>query len=282
MSCPTKFLSVMASKLQVVLVVLLCVLSVSGFAQLDIEDPNWQYEQANYPPPPTTGSGPDHDMIVEWECDILSSSQEQSLARKVHDYEDSTSTQIAIVTVGKLHTSVQDYTTKLFNYWKVGQAGKNNGLLILVAPNQRKYWITKGYGIDPYLTAGEIRAIGEQQMLPAFKEGNYYKGIDQALDALYGQITGNFEQGPAKETPFWIKVLPVLFIVFIVYLIIKYGDKGGGNFTTMNRGGRRSGRYGSPWIFPTGTGGGGGFGGGGGWGGFGGGLSGGGGAGGGW
>ena len=202
-------------------------------------------------------------------------------------YEDSTSTQIAVVLVPDLEGyEVADYASRLFEEWKIGQQGVNNGLLILVARDDRKIRLETGYGLEERLTDALSRRIIEQDILPLLRNGDVEGGIMAGMYRIAEVLSGAYE-APADEKPgfgkYIIRNFPFLLAILIVLLLMKAGGSGGGGGRATYSGRGRS--LGGPMFFPTGGGFGGGFGGGGsggGWGGFGGGMSGGGGASGSW
>ncbi len=217
-------------------------------------------------------------------ADILSQSEEAQLEQKLLRYSDTTSTEIAVITVKDLQgEDINLYAAELGEKWGVGRGNKDNGLVFLVAPNEREVAIQNGYGLEPVLTDAYSKRIIEEYVLPAFRKGNYYKGIDEGTSQVIKLLAGEFEGRPNRRNlkdP--SRLLPFLILLVVLVLIFKNRGKGGG---TGGFGGRRGG--GGYWIggFPTsGRGGGfGGFGGGGGgFGGFGGGSFGGGGASGSW
>ncbi len=180
--------------------------------------------------------------------------------------------------------------------WGIGQAGKDNGILVLLAKDDRKIAINTGYGVEGSLTDAMSRRIIENVIIPQFKQDDYYGGLNNGADAIFQVLNDEFQEDRAFDDnpgfPFE-SFLPI--IIFIVILIIlssrnrrKGGGKGGGKksgldlwdiiiLSNMGRGGFGSGKSGG------GFGSGGSFGGGGGFsGGFGGGGFGGGGASGGW
>jgi len=200
-------------------------------------------------------------------------------------YEDSTSTQIAVVFVENLEGyEVADYASRIFEQWNIGQKGTNNGLLILVARDDRKIRLETGYGLEERLTDALSRRIIEQDILPLFRKGDVEGGITAGIFRVTEVLSGAYQ---AKEDPgsdLWADLkrsLPFSLTILVILLLLiargAGGGGGGGRATYSGRG--RS--MGGPIFFPTG---GGGFGGGsgGGWGGFGGGMSGGGGASGSW
>jgi uncharacterized protein len=219
----------------------------------------------------------------------------RALEQKLVAFNDSTSTQIAIVIVPSLGGyDKADYAQRLGEKWGVGQKGRNNGVLILVKPktadSRGEVQITTGYGVEgliPDLTCSEIV---DREILPAFRNGDYYGGLNNATNTLMSLARREFsaadygqraKKSTGKNIPFGL----VIFIVFIIISMISRGS-GGSNKHISTRGlpfwmlmgmmnsGRRSG---GSWGGVSGGGGGGG-----GFGGFGGGSFGGGGAGGSW
>ncbi len=222
---------------------------------------------------------------------ILQPQEVETLEQKLVAYDDSTSSQIAVVTVPTLGGSdIADYAQKLYETWGIGRKGKNNGVLVLVALQERQARIQPGYGLEGAIPDALAKRIISNTIVPAFQQKQYYAGIDRATDQLIALAKGEYKADPDQAQRrrgsrdrsgsgpgFWI-IIGILILVFLLR------SRGGG------RGGRGGG-FVPPIIFGDfsggrgvfGGGGGGGFGGGGGgFGGFGGGSSGGGGASGSW
>jgi len=228
---------------------------------------------------------PNPPRLVSDFAGILSSDEVQMLEQKLTAYDDSTSTQIAIVIEQTLDgDDVFDYSLRLATAWGIGREGKNNGILIYVAIADRKLWIQTGYGTEGFLPDALAKRIIERIITPNFRSQNYYQGLNMATDAIIQLGNGEYvneDAGQGGNLP--LPVIVIFLVIFILIMIII--GKGGG-------GGNKRGRYdsgGGGWImFGPGFGGGGGGssgwggGGGGGFGGFGGGDFGGGGAGGSW
>ncbi len=227
-------------------------------------------------------SPPNPPRLVNDYTGILTAHQVSVLEHKLVAYNDSTSTQFLVLLVDDLQGySVEQYATEIGHSWGVGQQGKNNGAVILVKPKKGsesgKVTIITGYGIEQYVTDATAKRIIEREMIPAFKENDYYTGIDNAVNVMMDLCSGKFTQDEYTDDegiPAWLLIL--LFIAFIIVLS-KFSNSNGQSYSG---GGTRT-----IWI-PMGGGGfsGGGFGGGssGGFGGFGGGGFGGGGASGSW
>lgn len=218
-------------------------------------------------------------------ANVLDDEGEALLEQKLVAFNDSTSTQIAVVTITNIGGyDIADYSNRLFEAWGIGQKGKNNGALMLVAVENRKVWIATGYGLEATLTDALTKRIVNNIVVPAFKKGDYLLAIDQATTAMAQIVSGEYtSETTAKKKGRGISAIGVVIIIILILIIlsrfnnIKKNHMGRGLdlFTLLmllNAGGGSSGR-GSYGDFRSG---------GGGFGGFGGGSSGGGGAGGSW
>ena len=227
-------------------------------------------------PEPIKKGFPVHDYAK-----VLSPNEVNTLTQKLLSYGDTTSTQIVVVIIKELHGEDPNlYAAELGQTWEVGQKGKENGLVILIAVKDRKMAIQNGYGLEDKLTDLETKIIIDEYITPAFKKGNYYQGIDRGTDQIFKVLNGSFEGSGNKGGKQKInKFIPFLLILVFFIIFFTRGNKGG------RGGGYRGG--GGYWIGGFGGGGfgggsSGGFGGGGFSGGFGGGSFGGGGASGSW
>ncbi|WP_373511064.1 YgcG family protein [Persicitalea sp.] len=231
---------------------------------------------------------PSPPKLVNDLANQLNATEEAQLEQKLVAYNDSTSTQITLVIVPSVEPyAIADYAFQLGREWGVGQEGKDNGIVLLWAPDDRKVFIATGYGMEGAIPDAIAKRIVSQVIIPEFKNKMYYRGLDRGVDAIIRYASGEYQADPraASEEGFPGGFAIIIFLI-ILFLIMRNRGGGGG------RGGKRfrSGR--GPVFFPYSThsgwgsssgnwGGGGGFGGGGGgFGGFGGGSFGGGGAGG--
>ena len=225
---------------------------------------------------------PNPPRLVNDLAGVLSAQEAAELERVLVAYNDSTSTQIVVLTIQT--TEGEDpnmYAAQVGESWGVGHEGKDNGVVLLVAVEDRTVAIQTGYGWEEFVNAARAKAIIEDRILPEFRKGDYFAGIVYGCASLMKALSGQFEgTGPSKgdKFPALPLVLLILFIVIIISAASK--NKGGGGGWQIDRRGYH------PWVMGPrmgGFGGGGGsFGGGGGFGGFGGGSFGGGGASGGW
>jgi uncharacterized protein len=241
---------------------------------------------------------PNPPRLVNDFANILTPEQRQMLESKLDAYDDSTSNQIAIVTVEDLHDyAAVDYAVALGRKWGVGGKEFNNGVIILVSTGggagNRDAFIATGYGLEGAIPDITANAILETELIPELARGNYYEGFEKATDAIIKAAAGEYKAPPGYAQRgrdsggkgIGIGKIILVIIIIIIVLVRSGGGGGGGGF--MSRRGYRGGLLG-PAIFGGlggfggGSGGGFGGGGGGGFGGFGGGGFGGGGAGGKW
>ena len=232
---------------------------------------------------------PKSNTLVTDFTNTLAPGDKQSLESKLVAYDDSTSTQIAVVIMKSVgEYDINDYGQKLGRAWGIGQAGKNNGILLLVALDDHKVSIQTGYGAEGAVTDQSTNEIIHTDILPRFKQNDYYGGLNAATDDLMKLMKGEYKSAkkPAEsDDSNNYGGYGILIFIVIIVLISIFRGRGGGGQIYGGRGGA------SPfWWFLGGTllgrglgggGGGGGFGGGG-FGGFGGGDFGGGGSSGSW
>jgi len=244
---------------------------------------------------------PNPPQLVNDFANILSAKEVRALEAKLVRFNDTTSNQITVVTV----KSLGDYTPSMFAteiglQWSVGQKGFDNGIVLLVKPkmNSRdrgKAYIAVGYGLEPVIPDAIAKRIVDNEMIPFFKQGDYYGGINQATNVLMQFAAGEISAegyGNKSETPAIFSLFPFI-IIFIIIIIIRKSNGGShgiggrssnsGLWTALLLGSMMNNNSGSgSWGGFSGGSSGFGGGGGGGFGGFGGGSFGGGGAGGSW
>ena len=129
---------------------------------------------------------------------MFSSSERQALEQKISDFKATTTNEIAVVTISSLDgDTIENYANELFNEWGIGKKGEDNGVLILISKNDRKMRIEVGYGLEPSLTDAQSFWIINKVMTPAFKQENYYEGVNGAIDKIIAAIGG--EKIPSEE-----------------------------------------------------------------------------------
>ncbi len=151
---------------------------------------------------------------------MLTAEQKQQLEAKLVGYEKSSGNEIAVVMVATLGgDTVENFAAQLFEDWKIGKEGEDNGILLLIAREDRKMRIEVGYGLEPQLTDIEASHLLANVLVPAFKNGSYFAGIDQATDLMMQKLGGEsseaFAQPPESGPPpnyFLIGIFALLFL----------------------------------------------------------------------
>lgn len=198
---------------------------------------------------------------------ILSSSEESSLSNKLAALEKKTTIQLVVVTLKSLQSrTVEEWGLALGRGWGIGQVGKNNGVLLVVAPNERELRIEVGYGLEGDLPDATADSIIRNVIVPRFKAGNLYGGINDGVDAIGRALTGEplalstSRPLAQKKVSAGLQIGPLLFIAFVIFLFFLNNGRGGGSDWSSGSGRSWSGRSSSGGGF---RGGGGSFGGGG-------------------
>lgn len=212
---------------------------------------------------------------------ILSDRESGYLENKLVLFNDSTSTQIVIVTINSLEGyDIMDYAQRLGEKWGIGQKQLNNGILILVKPrtadSKGEVTIVQGYGLEAVIPDITCAQIIDNELLPAFREATYYVGFDNATSALMSLARGEFSADEyadksKKDSGDGSLAGLVIFIIILIIMVIGGRSKGSNNrnigsgnlplwlmLSMMNSGGSHKGSWGG---FSGGSSGGGGFGG---------------------
>ena len=149
---------------------------------------------------------PDFQTSVYDYANVLSATEKTQLEEKLVRYSDSTSTQIVAIIIEDLNgDNIQTLTPNWGEKWGIGDAEKDNGIVILLSKNDRKIWISPGYGTEVQLVAGMTGEIVRNVIIPEFKAGNYYNGLDKGTDAIIdvfkGKYKGSRKQNKGKDFP---------------------------------------------------------------------------------
>jgi len=164
-------------------------------------------------------------------ADMLTSAEEQRLERKLTNYRDTTTNVIAIATLESLKGySEEEIATTLFNNWRMWEGDRYNGVLILVSKQDRRMKIEVGYGLEGAITDAMSNRVYADILVPNFRDGNFYDGLDRATDALIQLAAGEFEGFPERQSSSGDGIpidLIILFIIIIFFLISK-GKRGKG------------------------------------------------------
>ena len=194
---------------------LLC-LSITLFAQ-------------NFPQKPNT--------LVNDYTNTLSQNEISALEQKLVAFDDTSSTQIAVVLIKSLEGYDEaDYAVRLAETWGIGRQSKNNGVLLLASIGDRKVTIQTGYGVEGALPDAIAKRIISNEITPYFRQGDYFSGLNEGTDAIISYTKGEYRNDQPKKQG---KGGSAGFIIIIIILIIIFLSKrGGGGGTVIS--GRRS------------------------------------------
>ena len=168
---------------------------------------------------------------------ILSQQEKLALERTLISAESKTSSQIVLLTVPSLKgESLEDFSMKVVETWKIGQKEFDNGILLLIAMKERKIRIEVGYGLEHIITDAKAGFIIRNLMLNDFRKGNFFAGISASVQAISGLITKDFEITPEQLAKYKRQEqhgkpaqIPVGFIIFIIMILLSmFGKKGKG------------------------------------------------------
>jgi uncharacterized protein len=134
-------------------------------------------------------------------AEILSEAGRRSLTERLKAHEDRTTNQIAVLTIPSLEgESIEDFADAVFKAWKLGQKGKDNGILVIVAPNDRRMRIEVGYGLEGILPDSAAGSIIRNVMTPRFKAGDYSGGIEAGVNAVISVLEGGTVPDMVRDT----------------------------------------------------------------------------------
>jgi uncharacterized protein len=168
---------------------------------------------------------PTYQGFVNDNDGVLSSSAKSKLQAQLEKLESDTSAEVAVVTIKSLQSdSVDDYAVRLFEKWGIGKKGKDNGVLFLVAMDDRKMRIEVGYGLESIITDGRAGRIRDEDVIPRFKQNDYEGGIVAGVDAIERYVRSGTPPAPLEENPVksllgnWFVVMIVLGVITIYML----------------------------------------------------------------
>lgn len=166
------------------------------------------------------------DRVVD-AADVLSPAQKQELIDKLAVYEKQSSDQIVVATVPSLNgLDIETYANRLYRAWAIGQKTENNGILLLVAPNERKVRIEVGYGLEGTMTDALSSIIIQNAIIPEFRTGDYgtgvTKGVDDILQVLRGegaelQARAKRNQEATEDQTDWVELIFIGFWIAIFF-----------------------------------------------------------------
>jgi len=159
---------------------------------------------------------------------LLTADVKQQLVQQLEQHEQETSNQVVVVTLSSLQGEpIEDYGYQLGRHWGIGQAEHNNGVLLIVAANDRKVRIEVGYGLEGTLTDARSHAIIQQVILPQFRDKHFGEGILRGTQAIIGTLQGTYEppKGSASKRPEHFLGLVILLISAGEFVAAKLGSR---------------------------------------------------------
>jgi uncharacterized protein len=209
-------------KIQQLLLLILLLLSSSGlFAQTVTIPEKPSFETSYY----------------EIGTNLLEQGQKQAIEQKLINYADTTSTQIVVVVINSTGgEDIDRYKVDLAHKWGIGQSKEDNGILLLIAKDDRKVAIATGYGTEHLVTDAVAKMIIQNEITPLFKQGDYYGGIDRGTSSIMQVMNGEYkgERKQSKDNGDGIGIFFIMAIVIGIIVLSKLFGRGG-------RGGGRGG-----------------------------------------
>ena len=195
------------------------------------------------------------------EAHILSTETERRLARLLEAHEAETTNQVVVVTLPSLQgQSIERFGLELGNHWGIGQAGRDNGVLLIVAPRERKVRIEVGTGLESVLADGLARAIIDNEITPQFRLGQFDTGVNQGAAAILQAIEGRYDaaaptrpvgQGDSDRLLYVVMGVFMVAFFFAFYSAYKMGaaqaSNGGSSVDTTLRRRPRDERHDDDW-----------------------------------
>jgi uncharacterized protein len=174
---------------------------------------------------------------------VISAEARARIEARLSAHEAKTSDQVVIATVRSLQdTSVEDYANRLYRHWALGQKDKNNGVLVLVAPTERKVRIEVGYGLEGALTDALSKIIITTAIAPRFKTGDFGGGLEAGVDAVLNILTGDAEEWQRRakvRSNDHLTAMDYLvfgfFLLVLILILMNIFRGGGGSGGRMHR-----------------------------------------------
>jgi uncharacterized protein len=187
---------------------------------------------------------PEPPRLVNDMASLFTPEQTAELEQLLVTFNDSTSNQIVVLTVpdlGGLEPS--DFAFQVGQQWGVGQKDKNNGIVILIKPKNEskgRVFIAPGYGLEGVLPDALCRRIEEQNMIPYFKQNDYFGGVVSAMSVILPAAKGEYNEAMAKkdEGISFMGALLLLGVIIFIVLVLFGRNKNNGNFNGRGGGGR--------------------------------------------
>ena len=175
---------------------------------------------------------PPYEDFVTDTADIFSREAESQLENTIEKIELETTVEIAVLTIGSTNeVEINEFATKTAHEWGIGKADVDNGLLILIAVDDRNWYLASGYGVEGILPDIQLKRIGEHHFPSNFRAGNYTAGVQQALGDILGYlqqdpgVVSQYE-APLNEIPSWFFWMHLGVLISLIIYWAKVGDGG--------------------------------------------------------
>jgi uncharacterized protein len=180
---------------------------------------------------------PNPPRLVNDFAGMLRPDEQNEIEHKLKVFNDSTSIEISVVIISNIGDyAIDDYAAQLGDAWGIGKKSKDNGVLILIAKENRKAFIATGYGMEGVLPDARCKRIITNELIPQFKKSDYYDGIQYTIDAIIQYSSKEYKADPVEKSG----IKPVYVFLFILVVIIVIGlinRKNNGNNNSRNTGG---------------------------------------------
>ena len=168
---------------------------------------------------------------------VMNAQSRSTVEAKLKELEDKSSIQLVVATVRSLQGGdIETYANQLFRFWKLGEAKKNNGVLLLVAPSEHKVRIEVGYGLEGTLTDALSSVIIQSAIIPRFKANDFSGGIERGVDGIISVLSGDTadwqrkvgvrSNEPSKQ---FQSLFPFLFFFIVIFVFIYMRSAGHGS-----------------------------------------------------
>lgn len=163
---------------------------------------------------------------------ILTAEQTAELEKKLEDLERTDSTQVAVLIIPSLEgESLEDYSLRVAENWRLGRKGRDNGAILLIAMKERRIRIEVGYGLESVLTDARSAQIWRNEIVPRFREGDFYGGIDAGVTAIIQTVRGQYQPSPQNSRPGrgpgGMDNFPIILLLPLFWIMSSTGKWGG-------------------------------------------------------
>ena len=186
----------------------------------------WSFAQFEIPPKP------DFQTSVYDYINLLSANEKSRLEQNLVRYSDTTSTQIVVAIISSTEGEYINYLGAQWGEkWGIGQEKEDNGVLVLLAKDDRKIGINTGKGVEHLLTDALSKRIIDRDIIPYFRSGDYYGGLNRGTEAIFEVLNGEYKgTRQTKSSDFPIELFVIMVLIFIIFIIaISKNRRGGGN-----------------------------------------------------